>query len=58
MNASQPAGKPLPNCLPSNDLKLQFLTRDQVLRIDELLVTVGDCGEIHLIVQRGELRLY
>lgn len=25
-------------------------------RIDELLTTVGEYGEIHLIVQRGELR--
>ena len=38
----------------SNPLKK--LTSDQVRQIDEALVAVGDYGEVHLIVQRGELR--
>ncbi len=38
------------------NLRLRRLTPDQVRRIDELLVAVGDYGEVHLIVQRGELR--
>jgi hypothetical protein len=32
------------------------LTPAQVARIDALLATLADYGEIHLIVQRGELR--
>lgn len=32
------------------------VTLDQVRQIDEALVAVGDYGEVHLIVQRGELR--
>jgi hypothetical protein len=35
---------------------LTFLTPAQVARIDQLLATVGEFGELHLIVQRGELR--
>jgi len=38
----------------SNPLKK--LTLDQVRQIDEALDAVGDYGEVHLIVQRGELR--
>ena len=38
----------------SNPLKK--LTPDQVRQIDEALAAVGDYGEVHLIVQRGELR--
>jgi hypothetical protein len=38
----------------SNPLKK--LTSDQVRQIDEALAAVGDYGEVHLIVQRGELR--
>jgi hypothetical protein len=37
-------------------LELEFLTPAQVARIDALLATVGDYGEVHLIVQHGELR--
>jgi hypothetical protein len=36
--------------------RLKKLTSDQVRQIDEALVAVGDYGEVHLIVQRGELR--
>jgi hypothetical protein len=41
--------------LPSN-LILQKLTLEQVKRIDEMLDEVGEYGEVHIIVQRGELR--
>ncbi len=39
-----------------DDLRLEFLTVEQVSRIDQLLRAVGEYGEIHLIVQRGQLR--
>ena len=48
---------------PSHDLDdlihrldLHLLTAEQVQRIDKLLAEVGDYGEVHLIVQKGELR--
>jgi hypothetical protein len=41
--------------LPAN-LRLEFLTPDQVIRIDKTLATVGEYGEVHLIIQKGELR--
>lgn len=37
-------------------LKLKKLTVDQVRHIDELLASIGDYGELHLIIQNGELR--
>lgn len=36
--------------------KLKKLTEDQVKHIDEVLASLGDYGEVHLIVQHGELR--
>jgi len=36
--------------------RLKFLTPEQILRIDELLCMVGEYGEVHLIVQKRELR--
>ena len=36
--------------------KLRNLTPEQVRRIDEFLASVGDYGEISLVVQNGELR--
>lgn len=36
--------------------KLKKLTRDQITQIDEILASLPDYGEIHLIIQRGELR--
>jgi hypothetical protein len=36
--------------------ELKVLTVDQVLRIDDLLAAVGEYGEVHLVVQRGQLR--
>ena len=35
---------------------LRVLTAAQVLKIDELLDDVGDYGEVHLVVQRHQLR--
>ena len=37
-------------------LQLKKLNMDQIKRIDALLASLGDYGEIHLIVQHGELR--
>jgi hypothetical protein len=37
-------------------LKLKKLNVEQVKRIDALLASLGDYGEIRLIVQHGELR--
>ena len=36
--------------------RLQKLDMEQVVRIDELLASVGDYGEVHLVVQHGQLR--
>ncbi len=36
--------------------RLTVLTAAQVLRIDELLNDVGEYGEVHLVVQRRQLR--
>ncbi len=38
------------------DMRLKALTPEQVERVNELLTSIGDYGEIHLIIQRGELR--
>ncbi len=38
------------------DLGLKKLTTDQIRRIDSLLASLGDYGEVRLIVQHGELR--
>ncbi|HEX8991845.1 MAG TPA: hypothetical protein VF784_09210 [Anaerolineales bacterium] len=37
-------------------LELKKLSLSQIKRIDSLLASLGDYGEIHLIVQHGELR--
>ncbi len=37
-------------------LKLNKLLPRQVQKIDEYLASVGDYGEVHLVVQNGELR--
>ncbi len=39
-----------------NGLKLKFLNASQVKRIDDLLGQLGEYGELHLIIQHGELR--
>ncbi len=36
--------------------KLKRLSPQQVQRIDDFLTSLGDYGEVHLIVQNGELR--
>lgn len=38
------------------DLKLYKLTAETIKRIDEMLDEIGEYGELHIIVQRGELR--
>lgn len=38
------------------DMKLYKLTLEQIRRIDEMLDELGEYGEVHIIVQRGELR--
>lgn len=35
---------------------LEKLSEAQILKIDELLRSIGDFGEIHLIVTHGQLR--
>ncbi len=45
-----------PRGMPGEDLKLKFLNLSQVKRIDDLLAQLGEYGEVHLIIQRGELR--
>ncbi|MGE5071794.1 MAG: hypothetical protein ACM3MF_00055 [Anaerolineae bacterium] len=37
-------------------LPLKKLSLDQIKRLDAMLASLGDYGEIHLIVQHGELR--
>jgi hypothetical protein len=37
-------------------LRLRFLKPAQVKRIDDLLSQLGEYGEVHLVVQHGELR--
>ena len=40
----------------SKALKLKKLTLEQVRRIDAVIASLGEYGEVHLIVQNGELR--
>lgn len=40
----------------SAPLNLKSLSLEQVRHIDRLLASLGEYGEVHLIVQRGELR--
>ena len=47
--------------LPQDDstfkaLTLRKLTLEQVRRIDEVIASLNGYGEVHLIVQHGELR--
>ena len=41
---------------PLASLNLNRLTLEQIKRIDVLLASLGDYGEVHLVVQHGELR--
>jgi hypothetical protein len=42
--------------LVSLRLELKKLSAEQVKTIDEMLVSVGEYGEVRLVVQHGELR--
>ena len=53
MSTISQSGRECPDDLAA---RLRVLTADQVLRIDELLNDVGDYGEVHLVVQRHQLR--
>jgi hypothetical protein len=52
----------LTNALPRSErpddlaARLRVLTAAQVLRIDELLVNAGEYGEVHLVLQKSQLR--
>lgn len=37
-------------------LTLKYLSQAQIRQIDEVLAQLGDYGEVHLIIQHGELR--
>lgn len=37
-------------------LQLRFLNPAQVKKIDDLLTQLGEYGEVHLVIQHGELR--
>ena len=45
-----------PRGTAGDGLRLKFLNPAQVKRIDDLLAQLGDYGELHLIIQHGELR--
>jgi hypothetical protein len=40
----------------SKVLGLKKLTFEQVKHIDEVLASLGEYGEVHLVIQHGELR--
>jgi hypothetical protein len=37
-------------------LKLKKLTLEQIRRIDAVIASLGEYGEVHLVIQHGELR--
>ena len=45
-----------PRGVKLDGLRLKFLNPAQVKRIDDLLAHLGEYGELHLIIQHGELR--
>lgn len=47
---------PAKDAASSQTLKLKKLTVEQVKHIDEVLASLGEYGELHLIIQHGELR--
>jgi len=51
-----PTSQPTLSGLARNSQKPKALTREQIQQINEFLSAIGDYGEVHLIVQRGELR--
>lgn len=40
----------------SNHFSPRRLTPEQIAQIDEILASLGDYGEIRLVIQHGELR--
>lgn len=52
MNNQEPSGN---NQLP-RDLNLVKLTLEQIKRLDELLAEIGDYGQLHIIIEHGDLR--
>lgn len=40
----------------SNGIRLEKLTIEQIKQIDQYLASLGEYGEVHLIVQRGLLK--
>ncbi len=45
-----------PRSVAADGLRLKFLNLAQVKRIDDMLSHLGEYGELHLIIQHGELR--
>ncbi len=39
-----------------NNLKLKKLTAEQIQQIDDFIASLGEYGEVHLVVQRGQLK--
>lgn len=52
MNSQEPLDR---NQIPS-ELKLVKLTLQQIKRLDELLTEIGDYGELHIIIEHGDVR--
>ncbi len=46
----------LRSTLPPKEVRLRKLTVEQVEQIDQFLNLIGDYGEVHLIVQHGEVK--
>ena len=46
----------VPQKSEAGNLMVKILTPEQIKEINEYLDSLGQYGEIHLIVQRGELR--
>lgn len=42
--------------LPTGGLRLQRLTADQVQQIDDIIASLGEFGEVHLVIQHGRLK--
>jgi len=40
----------------SGKLPLKKLTAEQVEQIDQMLESIGDDGEVHVVVQRGQVK--
>ncbi len=39
-----------------NGLRLKKLTAEQIEQIDDFIASLGEYGEIHLVIQRGQLK--